>query len=397
MAVENITPARVGAVLSQKVEQIRGKPEYLWADERRNYAVSQDGKAAVKTAVANCTLDFDLWKKLRSPALVGRHPLGLKDIWEYYATHDIRKTRIDGTPNYLAMPTSFEEARRRFNRVVIVSALLPLSGEVFERYAEAILDREPAPYDAYCKAWEETNQLLDEAVAKVAMELHGPDRAVVPMTADMVREISERAVPSIHRGDYHGPCKGGHWPQRSIGVLTGLVQFGVSRAVFRDESSGGRVERFMGPLRSVVLFDTQDPVTEGADDIVYLDEAWREQLISVSDFTDTRPAINRQRYCTYIPDEEWGEQGCGLCVEYCPSGAVANSAPGPDGEYTQAVKEQVSRFGDGHLQFDFARCLEDRTQKAGLYPDYVCARCVAVCAARGVRRSSAVAGRREVA
>lgn len=333
-------------------------------------------------------MDFDLWRKLRGPALVGRHPLNLKDIWEYFATNDIKKTRLDGTPNYLAMPTPYEKAQRRFNRAVIVSALLPLSGELFERYANTIVRREPAPYDAYCKAWAETNQLLDEAIAKVAMELHGPDRAVVPMTSGMAREISEKAVAPIYRGDYHGPCKGGHWPQRSIGVLTGLVQFGISRAVFRDESRNGQVTRFIGPLRSIVLFDTQDPITDGTDGVVHLCEDWRERLISLTDFTDTRAEVNRQRYCTYIPDEEWGEQGCGLCVEYCPSGAVGNSAPRPDGDYSKTLKEQVSRFSNDHLQFDFARCLEDRSQKAKLYADYVCARCVAVCASRGTRRTS---------
>ena len=89
-----------------------------------------------------------------------------------------------------------------------------------------------------------------------------------------------------------------------------------------------------------------------------------------------------------ILDGEWGEEECGLCIRYCPSGAVGNSAPGTDGQYAAAIKQQVSRFSDGCLQFDFARCLEDRTQKAALYPDYVCARCVAICAARGKRRIS---------
>lgn len=390
MALEKITPTRIEAALRRKVERIRGKPEYLWADDRRNHKVNHDEEAAVKAAVANCTLDFDLWKGLRNPALIGRHPLGLQEIWEYYATNDIQKTRPDGTPNYLSMPTPFEKAQKQLDRAVVISALLPLSEEIFERYAEAIVLREPAPYDAYCKAWGETNQLLDEAVAKMAMELHGPDRAVVPMTNDMVGEISEQAVPPIHRGDYHGPCKGGNWPQRSVGALTGLVQFGVSRDVFRDEIHDGRVERFMGPIRSIVLFDAQDPVTDGSDDVVYLTEAWRERLMSLADFTDTRPEVNQQRYCTYIPDEEGDEDGCGLCVQYCPSGAVANSAPQTDGEYAQAIKGQVSRFNDDHLQFDFAACLEDRTQKAQLYPDYVCARCIAICAARGERRTSAV-------
>ena len=388
MALESITPLAIEAALRAKVAQIRNKPEYLWADGRRNHRLDGGGEAAVKVAVANCALDYDLWEGLRNPALVGLHPIGLRQIWAYYAMNDIKKTRPDGTPNYLSMPTPYEEAAERFNRAAIVSVMLPLSQEVFDRYAETILRRDPAPYDAYCQAWGETNRMLDEAVAKVAMEMHRPHRAVVPMTGAQVGQISEQTVPPIHRGGYHGPCKGGNYSQKSVGALTGLVQFGVSRDVFRDEVQDGQVERFMGPIRSIVIFDQRQPVTGGADGVVHLDDAWREQVRALADLTDTRPEVNRRRYCTYIPDPERGDGGCGLCVQYCPSGAVGNSAPRPSGEYAEGVSGQASRFSDGHLQFDFAACLEDRSQKAKLYPDYVCARCVAICAAEGKRRSS---------
>ena len=386
--MEELTQFNIEAALRRKVEEIRRKPEYLWADGRRNHKVNDEGKAAVKAAVANCTLDFDLWKGLRNPALIGRHPVGLREIWEYYAANDIKKIHPDGTPNYLSMPFPFEEAAEQFNRAVIISVMLPVAGEVFEQYAEAIVRQEPTSYDAYCKVWGETNQLLDEAAAKVAMEIYGPERAVMPMTNNVVRAISEQAVPLIHQGNYHGPCKGGNFPQKSAAVLTGLAQLGVSRTVFRDKVRNGQVERFIGPIRSIVLFDAEDPVTDGSGGVVYLTEAWREQVMALSDFTDTRPGVNRQRYCTYIPDQEWDEEECGLCIQYCPSGAVGSSAPKEDGEYTEAVKREVSRFSDGHLQFNFARCLDDRTQKAKLYPDYVCARCMVICAARGKRRAT---------
>jgi len=392
MALEKITQINIEAALRCKIEESRREPEYLWADDRRNHKVNDEGEAAIKAAVANCTLDFDLWKGLRNPAQIGRHPVGLREIWEYYAANDIKKIRPDGTPNYLSMPSSFEEAAAQFSRGVIISVMLPVADEVFERYAETIVRREPAPYDAYCKIWGETNQLLDEAVAKVAMELYGPERAVVPMTDDRVRAISEQAVPLIHQGNYHGPCKGGNFPQKSAAVLTGLVQFGVSRNVFRDEIRNGQVGRFVGPIRSIVLFDAEDPVTDGSGGVVYLTGAWREQVIALSDFTNIRPEVNRQRYCTCIPDQEWDEEGCGFCIQYCPPGAVGSSAPKEDGEYTGAVKQEGSRFSDGHLQFNFARCLDDRTQKAKLYPDYVCARCMVICAARGKRRATFASG-----
>jgi ferredoxin len=384
--MEQITRSNVESALRAKIEEIRGKPEYFWASGWRNHRVNDEGEASVKASVANCTLDFDLWKGLRNPALIGRHPLGLREVWEFYAANDIKKTRPDGTPNYLSMPVPFEEATQRFERATIISVMLPLSEEVYRRYAEITLRRLLAPYDAYCKAWAETNQLLDEAVAKVAMELYAPNRAVVPMTGAMVDTISAQTVPAVHRDNYHGPCKGGNFPQKSVGVLTGLAQFGVSRIVFRDEAHNGQMQRFMGPIRSVVVYDTEELVTNGAGGIVHLDEARREYVMALSDFTDVRPHVNRQRFCTYIPDQALGEEGCGLCVRLCPSGAIGNSAPQPDGTYAPAVQQQASRFSDGCLQFDFASCLEERTQKARLYPDYMCGRCVAICATQGKRR-----------
>jgi hypothetical protein len=386
VALEEITQVKIEIALRRKVEEVRSKPEYMWADGRRNHKITDAGEAVVKVALANCALDFDLWQGLRNPALVGQYPVGLREIWEYYAASNIKKVRSDGTPNHLSIPTPFGEAARQFGRAVIISAMLPLTDGVFERYAQAIERREPAPYDAYCKVWAETNQLLDEAVAKVAMGLYGPRRAVVPMTNGMVSAISEQAVPLLHQGSYHGPCKGGNYSQKSVGVLTGLAQFGISRMVFRDEVHNGRVERFMGPIRSIVLFDTQDPVTDRAGGIVHLTPAWKEHLKALSDFTDIRPEVNRQRYCTHIPDQEQGEEGCGLCVQYCASGAVGSSAPQANGEYAETVKRETSRFSDGYLQFNFARCAEELYQKAKLYPDYKCARCLVICAARGVRR-----------
>lgn len=388
MTLETITQVGIETALRHKVEQIRQKPAYRWADNRRSQKAGADGEVAIKAAVANCAMDFDLWKGLRNPALVGRHPAGLREIWEMYAANDIRKTRPDGTPNYLSMPIPFEEAAAQFGRAVIISTMLPVADEVFERYAETIVRRNPAPDEAYCKVWSETANLLDEAVGKMAMELNKPERTVVPLTTRMVDAVSEQTIPPIHRGNYHGPCKGGNFPHKSVAVLTGLGQFGVSRAVLRDEVSNGSTERFIGQIRSIVLFDAEDPVTDGSGGVVHLTDAWREQMMALSDFTNVRPEVNRQRYCTYVPDSELGEEGCGLCVQHCPSGAIGSSAPKDDGAYAEAVRRDVSRFSDGHLQFNFARCLEERTQKANLYPDYMCARCVVMCAARGKRRGA---------
>ena len=388
MTRAEMTQMGLTEALRLKAQEIRQKPEYRWADGRHNHKVDALGRPAIKAAVANCALDFDLWQGLRNPALIGRHPAGLRQVWEFYAARDIRKTRPDGTPNYLSMPVPFEEAAERFGRALIVSAMVPLSDEVFEPYAELAVDRVPAPYDQYCKAWTEANQLIDETVAKVAMELSGRGRAAVPLTGGNVDALSQQAVPPLHQGTYHGPCKGGNFSHQSAAVLTGLAQFGVSRNVFRDEATDDGMDRFIGPVRTIVVFDEAEPVTDGSGGVRHLTEDWRQHVIALTDFTDTRPEINRQRYCTYIPDQELQEEGCAMCVTYCPSGAVGSSAPRPDGTYAPPILSNRSRFSDGSLQFNFAACLEERTQKKVLYPDFMCGRCVAVCAIQGKRRAA---------
>jgi hypothetical protein len=60
--------------------------------------------------------------------------------------------------------------------------------------------------------------------------------------------------------------------------------------------------------------------------------------------------------------------------------------------FPERLLGQKHRFDAGVLDFDFGNCSRDRGQKAELYEDYVCARCEAVCAARGVRKSAAEIG-----
>jgi ferredoxin len=191
----------------------------------------------------------------------------------------------------------------------------------------------------------------------VEIDLASVDGVVLAMNDDNVTKVSKQAVPLTHQGDSHGPSKGGNYPQKSLAVLMGLGQFGVSRIVFRDELVDGVVKRFVGPLRSIIVFDEEEPVRDGGGGVMYPTEEWRRFLFRLYDFTDVDPALNKHRSCSYIPLDD---EGCGKCVDACPSGAQESSVSMPDGGYSESVSKQVHRFYDGKLQFDNAKCCETR-------------------------------------
>ncbi len=219
------------------------------------------------------------------------------------------------------------------------------------------------------------------------MDLITRHNVVVAMDNDTVRSVSAEALPLTQQGTSHGPCKGGNFPQKSLAVLLGLGQFGVCRIVIRDEAAATGVERFVGPLRSIIIFDKSDLSTDGEAGVFYPGQAWRDFLLRLSDFTDTDPQINRYRSCTYVPSDE---QGCTECVRSCPTGAQAMSVPTPEGRYSSQIANQQHRFWEGKLQFDFGRCLDERSQMATMFPEWSCARCLTSCAAQGKRRASTV-------
>ena len=113
--------------------------------------------------------------------------------------------------------------------------------------------------------------MIDKAVARVATDLLENDTVVVAMNNDTVKSVSAEATPLTHQGVSHGPCKKGNYSQRSIAVLMGLGQFGVSRIVFRDEFINGKVQRFAGPLRSIIVFDKEDLVRDASGGVIYPD------------------------------------------------------------------------------------------------------------------------------
>jgi hypothetical protein len=371
-----------------EVTMLQEEPAFQWGAGKAICAVDDAGLPAVQVAVGNVPLDYDLWQGLRNPAVVGRHPAGLRELWEFHANRRKRKVDESGRATIFQLPLPFADAKQTYRRAVLVSAMLPFAPDVMARYADVVLANRGGASHLFRRMYEESNRLIDTATSRVAMALGTRDNVVIPMHNDNVEALSREAIPATRQGVSHGPSKGGNYPQKSLAVLLGLGQFGISRIVFRDVVDGGRVRRFVGPLRSIVLFDDASLVTDGEAGIVHPTAAWRDYLFTLFDFAVTDPDVNRGRFCTYLPLDD---EGCWKCVGCCPSGAQANSAPTARGDYAATVRQQRHRFWEGRLQFDAARCCEDRGQMQTLFPEWSCARCVTICAVAGTRRPDAVA------
>jgi hypothetical protein len=379
---------RLATLLREVIGELQEEPEFQSSKERIKHALDENGQPDVKVAVANVPLDYDLWDGLRNPAVVGSYPAGLREIWEYRANR--RKATVDesGRSTIFQVPQAFDFALSNYNRAVLASVMLPFSPDLVRDYAGIIQEKREGSSHVFSRMYDDVNRMIDTAISRVAMDLMTRHNVVVAMDNDTVRSVSAEALPLTQQGTSHGPCKGGNFPQKSLAVLLGLGQFGVCRIVIRDEAAATGVERFVGPLRSIIIFDKSDLITDGEAGVFYPGQAWRDFLLRLSDFTDTDPQINRYRSCTYVP---YDEQGCTECLQSCPTGAQAMSVPTPEGRYSSQIANQQHRFWEGKLQFDFGRCLDERSQMATMFPEWSCARCLTSCAAQGKRRASTVA------
>lgn len=386
--IKNINRNEIITGMQEKVKELKNQPEYQWQDGRINFETTPEGEPAIKAGVANCPIDHDIWEGLRNPAQIGLYPAGLKQIWELWAENNKKKTDESGRTTIFQLPPSFEEAKKEYSRAVIISVLLPISQKIMGSYNETIQERGVAPEETYCKAVGELNQLLDQAITRFAFDVIDRNRMVMVMNNENVNKISTQTIPKTHQGTSHGVCKGGNYSQKSIAVLTGLGQFGASRLVFRDEIVNEEVKRFVGPYLSLVIFDKEPLVTDGSGKILNINQEWKERALAISDFTNTDPQVNKYRFCTHVSGKD--ENGCSLCIQSCPSGALANSSPLENGEYPENIKQQNHRFYEGELQFDNGTCCDERGQKANLYNEWVCARCMASCGHLGKRRKSSV-------
>jgi len=332
-------------------------------------------------------MEYDLWEGLRNPAGVGLHPAGIREIWEFYAwrTASIRRDE-SGRETMFTVPLSYEEAALRFRRVLIVSVMLPFAEELLQEHNRFIREHARGASWQFSHLYEEVNDTLDRAILRTGMDLSSEQTVVVAMDRRAMDDISTQAIPLTRQGAVHGPEKEVQYPQKSVAVLTGLGQFGVSRFVFRDEMEGSGVRRLLGPIRSLVIFDETPLVEDGDGGILYPHRRWRKFLFSLADFTKTAEEINRCRFCSYIP---LLDKGCGMCISACPPGALIRSTPCPKGEYREDLHEP-KRFWRGQLQFDYELCRGDRKRMATLFPEWRCGRCITRCASGGRRRRRAV-------
>ncbi len=375
-------------LLQNKVSQVINEPAYNWNGPFSSFMTDTEHKPAVRVSIINFSLDTDIWEGLRSPAHVGMHPVTPADIWRHYACMTVKTVRSDGSPNPLAMPETFEEAKDQYRRGVIVCGMLAVNPQVYQSYNAKIERGDQDPFDYYSRASDDVNTIINKAIGKTGLALISPDRAVVAMTDRNTDMVISRTKSEYFSGRYHGPCNN-HWPNNSLAVMTGLLRFGVNRIAFRDEAQeNGKCQRLFGRYRSIVIFDKEPPVTDHTGGVTLLDSARLSELAQISDYGNVDAHVTAQRYCTYNMSAPDGASVCGKCISDCPSGALQNSTPAPDGIFAEDVAEQTHRFWEGTLDFDFGNCTMDRHQKGQLYEDYVCARCEVICASQGIRKSA---------
>ena len=374
-------------LVNDKVSEVCQEPDVKKSPETK-YAC-QNGEPQVKVAVGNVPVDYDLWEGLRNPAVDGLFPAGLPEIWEFYATKANQKAKETGGQDAPQIPPSFDFPLANYRRAVIVSVMLPFSSEITGNYiGEVIAKKDEIPM-SFSNMYFEVNRIIDKAIIKAAAELTAanPDAAVVAMVGDNTRIISTEIIPKTHQGLSHGPSKGGNYPQKSVAALMGLGQLGVSRLIIRDELIDGKVQRFSGPVRSIVIFDKNELVTDGSDGVINPSPAWRQFLFQLFDFTNADPKINQYRFCSHLISDG---KSCSECIDICPSAAEPASAPDSSGNFSDDIVQQTKRFWQGKLQFAFEKCTEYRNEIRKSHPDWFCGRCLTVCTDRGIRRKDAV-------
>ena len=376
-------------IFKEKIIELQEEPEFQRSNDKTKFATNKNGDPAVKMALGNVPLDYDLWEGLRNPAVVGMYPAGLREIWEFYANR--RRGQVDetGRQTIFQVPRSFDFALNNFRRAVIISVMLPFSKSIVHDYVDQVIKGKKASSHRFTNMYEDINRMLDKALTRTAIELvtDDSDRVVVAFNNDTVKAISTEAIPQTRQGGRMVRLKAVTTRKKVLPLSSDWVNLVFPELSSGMKLTGGKVERFAGPIRSIIIFDKQLLVTDGQGGIIYPAKAWRRFLFQLFDFTNTKSDINQYRFCSHIP---LNDKGCNKCMDCCPSGAQPGSAPQSDGRYSQQVARQAHRFWESSLQFDYGKCCDDRGQMAGLFPEWSCARCLTVCVDQGIRRKQSV-------
>jgi len=120
--------------MQEHIQALSWEPAFHRGVAQKKYALDTQDQPAVKIAIANVPLEYDLWQGLRNPATIGRYPVGLDELWEFYAHH--RKQRVDeyGRQTIFQVPREFAFAQKQYQRAVIISVMLPFSIDLVTQY-----------------------------------------------------------------------------------------------------------------------------------------------------------------------------------------------------------------------------------------------------------------------
>jgi hypothetical protein len=198
----NLSLSAITKLIASNIKALRDDPSFCAGEVK--YSLDSAGEPEVKVAGANVLLDYDLWDGLRNPAGIGLHPASLRDIWEFYAWRTA-SCHLDesGRETIFEVPRSFEYARDRFQRVLIVSVMLPFAGKLLKAHDKFIREHERGAFWQYSRFYEEVNDTLDKAILRTGMELSNAENVVLAMTVRRWMTFLEVAPDLL--GKAHGP------------------------------------------------------------------------------------------------------------------------------------------------------------------------------------------------
>ncbi len=151
----DVTVKKLADLFKGTIIELQDEPEFQWKREGIKYAVDEKGEPCLKLTMGNVPLDYDLWEGLRNPALVGLYPVGLQEIWEFFANR--RKTGIDesGRQTIFQIARSYDFARKNYTRALIISVMLPFSLKTIDSYTQFFLKEKEGSSHTFSRMYED--------------------------------------------------------------------------------------------------------------------------------------------------------------------------------------------------------------------------------------------------